>query len=52
MKEGFKLTIKGTVTRIFVEKDSGFKIIIVSVNDKSAISSDKRNPDFPDNFIR
>ena len=44
------MTIKGTVTRIFVEKDSGFKIIIVSVNDKSAISSDKRNPDFPDNF--
>ena len=34
MKEGFKLTIKGTVTRIFVEKDSGFKIVVVTVRDK------------------
>ena len=49
-KEGFKLTIKGTVTRIFVEKDSGFKIVVVTVNDKSVIPSDMRNPDFPDSF--
>lgn len=25
------MTIKGTVTRIFVEKDSGFKIVVVIV---------------------
>jgi len=44
------LTIKGTVTRIFVEKDSGFKIVVVTVNDKSVIPSEMRNPDFPDSF--
>lgn len=44
------MTIKGTVTRIFVEKDSGFKIVVVTVNDKSVIPNDVRNPDFPDSF--
>ena len=44
------MIIKGTVTRIFAEKDSGFKIVIVRVGDKSVIPSDKRNPDFPDDF--
>ena len=31
------MSIKGIVTRIFVEKDSGFKIVVVSVNDKTKI---------------
>lgn len=44
------MSIKGIVTRIFVEKDSGFKIVVVSVNDKTKIPADKRNPDFPDSF--
>ena len=44
------MTIKGTVTRIFVEKDSGFKIVVVTVRDKLDIPSNVRNPDFPDSF--
>ncbi len=44
------MNLKGTVTRIFAEKESGFKIVVVTVNDKSSIPGDKRNPDFPDSF--
>ncbi len=40
------MNIKGTVTRIFAEKESGFKILVVSVRDMRTISQDKRNPDF------
>lgn len=41
------MNIKGTVTRIFAEKESGFKILVVSVRDMRSIPMDKRNPDFP-----
>ena len=41
------MNIKGTVTRIFAEKESGFKILAVSVRDIRSIPPDKRNPDFP-----
>lgn len=41
------MNIKGTVTRIFAEKESGFKILVVSVRDMRCIPQDKRNPDFP-----
>ena len=41
------MTIKGTVDRIFTEKESGFKILVLSVRDMRNIPPDKRNPDFP-----
>ena len=41
------MNIKGTVTRIFAEKESGFKILVLSVRDSRNIPADKRNPDFP-----
>lgn len=41
------MNIKGTVTRIFAEKDSGFKILVLTVRDMRSIPSEKRNPDFP-----
>lgn len=41
------MNIKGTVTRIFTEKDSGFKILVLTVQDMRSIPVDKRNPDFP-----
>lgn len=44
------MNIKGTVTRIFAEKDSGFKIVAVSILDLRTIPLDKRNPDYPDSI--
>lgn len=41
------MNLKGTVTRIFAEKESGFKILVLSVRDMRGIPSDKRNPGFP-----
>lgn len=42
------MNLKGTVTRIFAAKDSGFKIVALSVQDTDSIPVQKRNPDFPD----
>lgn len=41
------MNMKGTVTRIFAEKDSGFKILVLTVRDMRSIPQEKRNPDFP-----
>lgn len=41
------MKLKGTVTHIFAEKESGFKIIVIDVRDIKSIEADKRNPDFP-----
>ena len=41
------MKLKGTVTHIFAEKESGFKIIVIDVRDIKSIEPDKRNPDFP-----
>ena len=41
------MQIKGTVSRILVEKPTGFKILSVSVSDLRMIPADKRNPSFP-----
>ena len=41
------MKLKGTVTHIFAEKKSGFKIIVIDVRDIKSIEPDKRNPDFP-----
>ena len=40
------MKLKGTVTHIFAEKESGFKIIVIDVRDIKSIEPDKRNPDF------
>jgi hypothetical protein len=47
---GVEMNIKGTVTRIFAEKDSGFKIVAVSILDLRTIPLNKRNPDYPDSI--
>ncbi len=41
------MTIKGTVKRIFIEKDSGFKILALDVDDMRSVPHDKRNPEYP-----
>ena len=41
------MTIKGTVKRIFTEKESGFKILSLNVDDVRCVPLDKRNPDYP-----
>lgn len=42
------MNVKGKVTRIFMAKESGFKILVLSVSDIQSISIEKRNPGFPD----
>lgn len=44
------MNMKGKVTRVFMAKDSGFKILVLTVDDIRAIPVDKRNPDFPDSI--
>lgn len=44
------MIIKGTVNRIFAEKDSGFKILVMDVADMRSVALDKRNPDFPNSI--
>lgn len=44
------MIIKGTVNRIFTEKDSGFKILVLDVEDMRSVAIDKRNPDFPNSI--
>lgn len=44
------MTIKGTVSRIIVEKDSGFKVLVLDVDDMRSVPMEKRNPDFPTNI--
>ena len=41
------MTIKGTVKRIFSEKENGFKILSLNVDDVRCVPLDKRNPDYP-----
>ena len=40
------MNLKGTVTRVFTAKDSGFKILALKVEDLKAIPVEKRNPDY------
>ena len=42
------MNLKGTVTRVFTAKDSGFKILALKVEDLKTIPVEKRNPDYPD----
>ena len=42
------MNLKGTVTRVFTAKDSGFKILVLKVDDLKTIPVEKRNPDYPD----
>lgn len=42
------MNIKGKVTRIFAAKESGFKILVLEVDDMRTIPTNKQNPDFPD----
>ena len=42
------MNLKGTVTRVFTAKDSGFKILALRVEELNDIPVDKRNPDYPD----
>ncbi len=44
------MTIKGTVSRIFAEKDSGFKVLVLEVEDMRNVPLEKRNPDFPNSI--
>ena len=44
------MNMKGKVTRVFMAKDSGFKILVLTVDDIRTIPVDKRNPDFPDSI--
>ena len=44
------MTIKGTVKRIFTEKESGFKILSLNVDDVRCVPLDKRNPDYPNSI--
>ena len=41
------MTIKGKVTKIFAQKESGFKILVIVLENKKMIDSEKINPDFP-----
>ncbi len=40
--------LKGKVSRIFSEKENGFKILVLAVDDMHSIPPDKINPSFPD----
>ena len=42
------MNVKGKVTRIFMAKEIGFKILVLSVSDIQSIPIEKRNPGFPD----
>ncbi len=42
------MNLKGKVTRIFAAKDSGFKILVLELEDMRSIPVSKQNPDFPD----
>ena len=44
------MNVKGKVTRIFMAKENGFKILVLSVEDIKSIPVDKRNPGFPDSI--
>ena len=40
------MNLKGKVTRIFVAKENGFKILVLEVDDAHKIPADKQNPEF------
>lgn len=42
------MNLKGTVTHIFTQKDSGFMIATIRLRELKTIPMDKRNPGFPD----
>ena len=42
------MNLKGRVTRIFAAKESGFKILVLEVDDMRTIPTNRQNPDFPD----
>lgn len=44
------MKVKGVVTRIFAEKDNGFKILVINVHDMREIPVNKRNPEYPGNI--
>ncbi len=41
------MDLKGTVSRIFMEKDNGFKILVLEVHGVQNIPNDKCNPEYP-----
>lgn len=42
------MNLKGKVSRIFLAKENGFKILVLEVDDAHTIPADKQNPNFPD----
>ncbi len=42
------MNLKGKVSRIFMEKENGFKILVLLVENLRSIPPDKCNPSFPD----
>lgn len=41
------MILKGRVTKIFSEKESGFKILVIALENKNMLDKEKMNPDFP-----